>query len=539
MEARPYQKEAIAAIEGEWEKGVRRTLLVLPTGCGKTIVFCKVAEDLVRSGGRVLILAHRGELLEQAADKLEQATGLKTALEKAEASSLDSWYRVTVGSVQTLMRESRLARFAPDWFDAIIVDEAHHVLADSYQRILDHFAGAKVLGVTATPDRGDMRNLGSVFESLAYEYTLPRAIRERYLCPIKAQTIPLKLDLTGVGVQSGDFKAGDLGSALDPYLAQIGEEMRRTCAERKTVVFLPLVKTSQKFRDILNGMGFRAAEVNGASDDRAEVLRDFDEGRYNVLCNSMLLTEGWDCPSVDCVVVLRPTKIRSLYAQMVGRGTRLSPGKTELLLLDFLWHTERHELCHPASLICDNDEVARRMTSNLEEEEGPVDISEAEKQAESDVIAAREEALAKQLAEMRTRKRKLVDPLQFEMSIQAEDLAGYRPAFGWEMGPPSDKQKEALEKMGIFPDEIESAGKAALLLDRLQKRRMEGYATPRQIRALEQRGFRNVGNWAFDEANRMISRIANNKWRVPPDIRPQSYIPTMAVQPHMEGFDAE
>lgn len=539
MEARPYQREAIRAIEGEWDKGVQKTLLVLPTGCGKTIVFCKVAEDRVCAGGRVLILAHRGELLEQAADKLQQVTGLGTALEKAESSSLDSWYRVTVGSVQTLMRESRLARFAPDWFDTIIVDEAHHVLADSYQRILEHFSAAKVLGVTATPDRGDMRNLGSVFETLAYEYTLPRAIREGYLCPIKAQTIPLKLDLTGVGVQSGDFKAGDLGSALDPYLLQIAGEMRSICAERKTVVFLPLVKTSQKFRDILCDMGFNAAEVNGNSEDRAEILRDFDAGKYNVLCNSMLLTEGWDCPSVDCVVVLRPTKIRSLYAQMVGRGTRLHPGKSELLLLDFLWHTERHELCHPASLICESEEVARKMTENLEDAEEPVDITEAEEQAESDVVAAREEALAKQLAEMRTRKRKLVDPLQFEMSIQAEDLAGYRPAFGWEMGPPSAKQKEALERMGIFPDEIESAGKASLLLDRLRKRRIEGYATPKQIRALEQRGFRNVGSWAFEEANSMISRIAGNtpKWTVPRDIDPKTYVPRMAVQPHMPEFD--
>lgn len=537
MKARPYQIEAIEAIEGEWAKGTNRTLLVLPTGCGKTIVFCKVAEDEVRNGGRVLILAHRGELLEQAADKLQQVTGLGTALEKAESSSLDSWYRVTVGSVQTLMRERRLARFPRDWFDAIIVDEAHHVLADSYQRILDHFSDARVLGVTATPDRGDMRNLGSVFQSLAYEYTLPRAIKEGYLSPIKAQTIPLRLDLSSVGVQSGDFKAGDLGTALDPYLVQIAEEMRKICPDRKTVVFLPLVKTSQKFRDILNGMGFRAAEVNGGSADRGEVLKAFDEGRYNVLCNSMLLTEGWDCPSVDCVVVLRPTKIRSLYAQMVGRGTRLSPGKTELLILDFLWHTERHELCHPASLICENEDVARQMTKNLEDAEGPVDISEAEEQAESDVVAQREEALAKQLAEMRTRKRKLVDPLQFEMSIQAEDLVGYRPAFGWEMGPPTDKQKETLERLGIFPDEIECAGKAKVLLDRLQKRRTEGYATPRQIRALEQRGFRNVGNWAFKEANDMISRIANNKWRVPFDVDPYTYVPRMAVQPHMAGFD--
>lgn len=525
MDLRPYQSEAKDAIRQEWQKGVQKTLLVLPTGTGKTIVFSKLIEDCVRDGERVLVLAHRGELLDQAADKLAQATGLGCATEKAEESCMGSWYRVVVGSVQTLMREKRLSQFPVDYFHSIIVDEAHHCISDSYQRVLDYFGQSKVLGVTATPDRGDMRNLGQYFESLAYEYTLPKAIREGYLCPIKAQTIPLKLDLTGVGTQAGDFKAGDLGTALDPYLYQIAEEMAKNCAGRKTVVFLPLIKTSQKFREILSQAGFRAAEVNGNSPDRDEILRDFDAGKYDVLCNSMLLTEGWDCPSVDCIVVLRPTKIRSLYSQMVGRGTRLHPGKEDLLLLDFLWHTERHELCHPAHLICENEEVARRMTENIEAAGCPVDIEEAEAQACGDVVAAREEALARQLREMKNRKRKLVDPLQFEMSIQAEDLAGYVPAFGWEMGPPSQKQIEALERKGIFPDEIESAGKVAKLLDRLDKRREEGLTTPKQIRFLESRGFAHVGTWPFESAKRLIDRIAANGWKVPHTITPDTYMP--------------
>ena len=522
---RPYQAESIAAIEGEWKQGHRRTLLVLPTGCGKTIVFCKLTENRVRAGERVLILAHRGELLQQAADKLLKATGLRCAVEKAEESCLDSWYRVTVGSVQSLMREKRLSQFPPDYFGTIVIDEAHHVLSDGYQRVLEHFSSAHVLGVTATPDRGDMRNLGSVFESLAYEYTLPRAIREGYLSPIKAQTVPLDLDLRNVGVSGGDFKAGELGSALDPYLTQIAEEMAAVCMERKTVVFLPLIQTSRKFRDILNQRGFRAAEVNGESADRAEVLAAFDRGEYNVLCNSMLLTEGWDCPSVDCIVVLRPTKVRSLYCQMIGRGTRLHPGKEYLLVLDFLWHTERHELCRPACLIAGSDEVARKMTENLEAAGGPVDLEAAEEKAQSDVVAQREEALARQLSEMRGRKRKLVDPLQFEMSIQAEDLAGYVPAFGWECAPPSEKQVQALEKQGIFPDEIENAGKAALLLNKLALRRAEGLTTPKQIRFLEGRGFRHVGTWSFDSARKLIDRIAASGWRVPRDITPATYEP--------------
>lgn len=524
MELRPYQSEAKEAVFRSWEE-VDRTLLVLPTGCGKTIVFAYITKDCVRDGHRVLILAHRGELLDQAADKIQKATGLCSAVEKAEDSCLGSWYRVVVGSVQSMTRPKRLSQFAPDYFDTIIIDEAHHCISDSYRRILDHFDHAKVLGVTATPDRGDMKNLGAVFQSLAYEYTLPRAIKEGYLSPIQALTIPLQLDLTGVSVQAGDFKAADIGCALEPYLEQIAEEMLVHCHNRKTVVFLPLVKTSQKFRDILNRKGFRAAEVNGDSPDRADILRDFDEDKYNVLCNSMLLTEGWDCPSVDCVIVLRPTKVRGLYSQMVGRGTRLHPGKKNLLLLDFLWMTERHELCRPASLICETEEVARKMTENIAEAGCPVDITEAEEKASEDVIQQREEALAKQLSEMRKRKKKLVDPLQYEMSIMAEDLSHYVPAFGWECKPPQQKQLDTLEKYGIFPDEIDNAGKAKVLLDRLHKRQTEGLTTPKQIRFLEGRGFLHVGTWSFDAANKMISRICANNWHTPPGIVPATYIP--------------
>lgn len=523
MELRPYQQAAKEAIFCEWEN-INKTLLVLPNGCGKTIVFAKVAEECVRQGRRVLILAHRGELLQQAAEKIGKVTGLGCATEKAEESCLNSWFRITVGSIQTLMREKRLSCFSNDYFDTIIIDEAHHSISNSYQKVLEHFPDAKVLGVTATPDRGDMKNLGQVFDSLAYEYTLPKAIKEGYLSSIKALTLPLKLDLSGVGIQAGDFKTQELATALDPYLYQIAEEMINYCKNRKTVVFLPLIKTSQKFRDILNEKGLRAAEVNGESRNRTEILEAFARGDYNVLCNSMLLTEGWDCPSVDCIVVLRPTKVRSLYSQMVGRGTRLYPGKDHLLLLDFLWHTERHELCHPASLICTDKEVAKRMTENLEKEPGiPMDLEEAERSAAEDVIEQREKALAEQLREMRQRKKKLVDPLQFEISIQAEDLSGYIPAFGWEMAPPSDNQKKTLEKLGIMPDEINNAGKAAKILDRLTKRRLEGLTTPKQIRFLEGRGFQHVGTWKFDTAKKLIDRIAANGWRIPSEINPREY----------------
>ena len=525
VDLRPYQQEAVDSVLHEWNEGKKRTMVVMATGTGKTIVFAKVTENRVRVGDKVLVLAHRGELLDQASDKIYKATGLRSSVEKAEQSCLGTWNRVVVGSVQTLMRDKRLSMFPPDYFGTIIVDEAHHAVSDSYQHVLNHFPDANVLGVTATPDRSDMRNMGTYFESLAYEYGMAKAIKDGYLCKIMAQTIPLNIDIRGVGMSAGDYKASDLGSALDPYLEQIATEMEKYCKGRKTIVFLPLVATSQKFRDILLKHGFHAAEVNGNSEDRAEILHDFEIGKYNVLCNSMLVVEGYDCPSVDCIIVLRATKSRGLYQQMVGRGTRLNEGKDHLLLLDFLWMTERHDLCRPANLIAKAQDIADKMTDKLAEKSEPMELGDLEKDAESDVIQDRENALAEQLSLMRKRKRQLVDPLQFAMSIQAEDLANYMPTFPWELEKASDKQLAALEKFGIFADEVENAGKAKLIMDKLTARRDAGLATPKQIRFLERKGFVHVGTWQFTDATKMISRISACDWRIPKGVNPAEYVP--------------
>ncbi|WP_242743772.1 helicase-related protein [Allobaculum sp. Allo2] len=310
--------------------------------------------------------------------------------------------------------------------------------------------------------------------------------------------------------------------------------MTEYCRDRKTIAFLPLIATSRKFKEILNRKGFHAEEISGTDfpEARQRKLRDFEEGKTNVLCNSMLLTEGFDCPSIDCVICLRPTKIRALYTQIVGRGTRLAPCKEYVLLLDFLWHSERMELCHPAHLISDDAKVQKRMTEILEDKaddpmliEG-LDIQELEVEAESDVVRQREAALAEHLRELKTRKSKFVDPLQWEMSISSNDLASYEETFAWELKPMTDKQKASLEKWGINPDEVETCGKARLILDKLQKRREAGLTTPKQIRMLERKGFQRVGEWQFSEASKLIDEIAQNGWRVPYSFgRPADYVP--------------
>lgn len=524
MQLRPYQEEAKERVLQEWRVGHKKTLLVLPTGTGKTIVFSKVIEDRVREGKRVLVLAHRGELLDQAADKLQQATGLVTAREKAEETSVGSWARVVVGSVQSMAQAKRLAKFNPNHFDVIIVDEAHHILSATYLTVLNYFAEADVLGVTATPDRGDMKNLGAFFQSLAYEYTLPKAIKDGFLSPIKALTLPVKLDLSEVSQTAGDFNVKQVGNVLDPYLEKIADEMLIHASTRKIVVFLPLVATSQKFTEILNQKGFRAVEVNGNSKEREQILEDFDNDKYNVLCNSMLLTEGWDSPAVDCVVVLRPTRVRSLYSQMVGRGTRLFPGKEDVLLLDFLWHTDRHELVHPAHLIAEDLEVAKKATEKIEEAGGPVDIEEIVGDSVGEVAQEREEALAKQLELLKRRKKKLVDPVQFESYLGDKDLKDYVPMFGRELEPPTRDQINQIERAGIDPTHIDSQGKADELIKRINHREQLNLSSPKQIRQLEQRGYTNVASWTFDQARQLITQIKANRWRTVHG-NPQSYVP--------------
>lgn len=526
MDLRYYQEEARNAVLGEWAKGQRKTLASLPTGTGKTVIFASVLQHQVRiPGRRGLILAHREELLTQAADKLEKVTGMKAVLEKAKSTSLGAPEAVTIGSVQSLAQPARLERFPHDYFTDIVIDEAHHALSPTYQRVLNHFPEANILGVSATPDRGDKRRLGEYFDSMAYEYDLRTAIKDGFLVPIVAQMIPLQVDLSEVGISNGDFAAGDLGHALDPYLEQIAAEMKHYCEGRKTMVFLPLVATSKKFCKILNETGISACEVNGNSPDRKEILDDFAAGKYQVLCNAMLLTEGYDQPDVSCIICLRPTRIRSLYTQMVGRGTRLAPGKENLLLLDFLWLSERHSLCHPSSLVSKNEAIGEKMNARLAKDDGVYDLLAIEAEAERDVLTEREKALAEELAMQRKRKGGLVDPLQFAYSIEDEFLSAYSPTFAWETGPASQKQLAYLEKLGIAPENVANAGMASMLIERLTQRYYAGLSTPRQIRLLENRGFRHVGNWSKEAASFMITQLRMNNWRLPYGLNAATYCP--------------
>jgi len=504
MNLRPYQSDAFDAVYAKW-KECRKVLVSMPTGSGKTHVFSHIAANESEAGSRVLILAHRDELIRQAQNKLKDATGLDCAIEKAEQVS-SSKDRIVVGSVQTLMNQKRLERCGP--FSLIVVDEAHHCLADSYQRILNYLPLAYVVGFTATPDRGDRKNLGKYFDALAYEYSLRQAITDGWLCRIVAKTHPLKIDLSGVRITSGDYNEGDLGNALDPYLPRIAEAIPK---DRKTLIFTPLCITAKKLQAILCEQGRRAYYASG--EDRSQIADWEKDGKGAIMLNSQLFNEGYDHSSIDCVVVLRATKSRPYFAQMIGRGTRIWPGKDNLLILDFLWQTTKHDLCHPCNLIAESPEVAEKMQKRQEESDGPMDLEDLETSAKRDVIREREEALARELRSQRHKESRLIDPLSYAVLIRNEGLADYEPVFAWEEQAPSPNQLQLIKRFGINASKVKTKGHAKYLLDSIIGRSRKKLATPGQTRTLNDAGY-----WTTDmtktRANELLTELSANYWRI-------------------------
>lgn len=508
---RPYQSQCVEAVLnsfGEFQK----QLVVAPTGSGKTIIFSHLAlsvsgkpdSDTKFKTERVLILAHREELIDQAIQKLHSATGIFADKEKAEfKASLQS--DVVVASVQTLCR--RLGKWPQDHFGLIIVDEAHHVLADSYQSILAHLSPAKVLGVTATPDRGDKKNLGKYFQNIAFEISLFDLIHQGYLSRISVQSIPIEIDLKGVRSTAGDFNESDVGERLEPWLLAIAEQIKAQAGFRRTLVFLPLCATSRSMVEALKSVGLSAAHIDGNSPDRKEILQDFAGGKYDVLCNAMLLTEGYDDSGIDCVVVLRPTKSRSLFSQMIGRGTRVAPAKSDLLILDFLWLHEQHNLIRPAHLIASTSEQADIMQKMIEvggAKQMPLDLEGIATEAQ----AQREKKLQEELAKKAKRQAKTIDAMEFCLSLHVPDL-GDEPSTEHEARSVSSGQREMLEKNGIDVDTVTCWGHASKLADMIILRARQDLATPKQVKWLKKFGHPSPHTATFKEASAMLTKRFN------------------------------
>lgn len=354
---RPYQAEAIDAVLAARRRGLKRLLVCLPTGAGKTVIFSRLAGLAAR---QVLVLAHREELLFQARDKLQRALGdpQVVAIERgATRGARDA--KVLVCSIRSL-HEQRLAEVLRGrQVGLVIYDECHHAAAEDNLRVLRQlgafepdFSGT-LLGFTATTTRGDGKGLSEVFEQVVYSKSLPELIDDGYLAPLRGFRISTAADLTRLSASGLDFREEELAEAVDieERNALVARSIQELARDRRTILFAVTVRHARHLAYSLNALGVPAGLVHGAmpKDERARALADFRDGKVQVMCNVAVLTEGFDDPGVSCVAMARPTRSEGLYAQCVGRGTRLHPGKRDCLILDFV-DASRLSLCSLPSL---------------------------------------------------------------------------------------------------------------------------------------------------------------------------------------------
>ena len=510
MILRPYQSAACEAIFKEWQEN-DSTLVVMPTGGGKTILFADVIRRVFPR--RALVIAHREELIFQAKDKIQRVTGLHADVEMGEYTAEGSLFDASPVVVSTIQTQcsggdggGRMSKFDPQRFGVLIIDEAHHATSQTYRRVIDYYRtnpALKVLGVTATPDRADEEALGQVFQSVAFDYEVQDAIHDGWLVPIQQQMASASLEIIG---------------------------------QRRALVFTASVKAAEMTAEIFNrhrsGM---AAWVCGKTDkdDRRSYLSDFATGKIQVMCNCGVLTEGFDDPGVEVVIMGRPTKSRALYSQMVGRSTRPLPGvvdgpetpearkaaiaasaKPSCLVVDFVGNAGRHKLVTSADILGGkfSEQAIEKAILKAREARGPVNMTQELDLAEEELREQREQDRLAEIA----RRANLVATARFTtQSVDPFDVLHLEPtkARGWDQGRQlSEKQRTLLAKQGINPDQV-SFTEAKQLIAEIFRRWNGNLCSFKQAKVLKKYGFET--NVSFAQASATIDALARNRWRKP------------------------
>ena len=535
MKMRPYQEAAVEGAFRAWEEAAS-TLIVLPTGLGKTVVFSEIVRRMLPV--RSMVIAHREELIFQAADKIARVAGVEGGIEMGEHRAESFFGRPPAYVVSTVQTQcsggdggGRMTKFLPNDFGLVVIDEAHHATGATYRRVIDYYRqnpNCRILGVTATPDRADEEALGQVFDTVAYEYQILDAIREGWLVPVRQQMVTVgTLDLSCVKTTAGDLNQGELAEVMEAErnLQAVAEPTVRICGERRAIVFATTVKQAERLAEIINRYRpDRAAWLCGKTDKevRRRMLADFKAGKIQYVVNVGVLTEGFDDSGVEVIVMARPTKSRSLYAQMAGRGTRphdtvagllgdcasdaerraliAGSAKPSCLIVDFCGNAGRHKLVCTADILGGkvSEDVIAEVARKARERGAPVDVTEA-LQLELALQEERRKAEAMRRAELKVRAQYLVSDID---PFNAWDLTPV-PERGWDRGKSfTDKQKMILmQQIGVDPVKI-PYGQGKQLLDEYFRRVNAGYATLKQTRCLRKWGIR--APMRKEEATRLI-----------------------------------
>lgn len=547
IKLRPYQHDAVAKVEAEWQSN-QSTLLVLPTGCGKTIVFSEIIRRAFPR--RCLVLAHREELIFQARDKIERVTGWagKVGIEmgdiRADMSCMFGGPRVIVSTIQTQASGGdgggRMTRFDPRMFGVIVVDEGHHGTSSSYRKVLDWYMqgnpSVRLLGVTATPDRADEEALGQIYGTVAYDYEVLDAIRDGWLVPVEQQAVHVEgLDFSGCRTTAGDLNGADLAKVME-YEANLHKVVAPSIeiiGNRRTLVFASSVDHAERMAEMFNRHKPGMADwVCGKTprEDRRMILDRFRSGAVQVVVNCAVLTEGFDNPGVEVVIMARPTKSRALYAQMAGRATRPADSiahdlnshpsadarralidaseKPACVIVDFVGNSGRHKLMTSVDILGGN--VSERVRELAERRCGtgkPIRVDEALEQAAQEDKKEQEREAAK-------RARLTARAKWAAQNVNPFDVLDVSPApeRGWDKGKKlTDKQVALLARQGIDASAM-PYGQARQLLNEMFRRWDAGLCTFGQAKILRKRGLNT--NVTRDEAKRMIDEIARREgWK--------------------------
>lgn len=521
----PHQTEAIRAILDAHETH-DRVLIVMPTGTGKTYTFSWWLQSMIRGrGGRGLVVAHRTELVQQAAASLRR-WGLTVDIEqgqlRARRRALTQLSDVVVASVATL-RGRRLESWDADAFRWLVTDEAHHTTASTWRAVLDRFSKAKALGVTATPDRADEVGLQHVWDTCAYTMQTADAIAAGMLVPPRVLQVTCSaLDYSQVRSTRGDLSERDLEAALavDGVAHQICGPLVREAGDRKTVIFTPTVAAAHQLGEVLAGYteAERIATIDGTThrDDRASILHRYEQGDVQFLLNCMVLTEGWDSPVTSCLALARATKSRALMAQMVGRalrpirdetGAKRLDLKPDALILDFAGSTGTHSLVTPAEALAGKD-LSDDVHAVQQTAEGKAALERGDIETLS--ALARERSEQREI-ELEARREKARIKAETEYTTQRVDLLRLQ-ASGAKM-----QQIKQLEQLGADLSKVRDAAHARRIMDWDQRCKAQGLASFRQRKLLKRMGLNMYLD--RDEAKKVIVAVKNNNWKVPPGIR--------------------